>query len=496
MVGLAVGWHYKNQIITVVYFLVIYIIILFSTGLVSSNYNEILQTSAIVLVLCTVSIIASVVIYQNRTNLLTGLNKEGTLSKESSVESSDVINFIDNAIEGIFGVHKDGKLIFCNNSLLELFGFQDDESIKKKNFFDEIFVEKGELEIFVKLLERSELIKNHRLKLKKSDGSEFRVRVNAKVIVEEETTIFIGTMVDITQQLKTETERKDELEALRSQKRSATYKASSAIYNSHVKSRFLAKMSHEIRTPMNSVLGFLTLIENGLFESEDELKDFAHNARVSADSLLDILNNILDISKIEAGKMELNEVEFSIRDEVEKALSIVSTGAKEKKLELSYTIISSIPSTLIGDSTRFRQVVVNLLGNAIKHTKTGAVRVDIDLIKKTRATAKIKTIVTDTGIGIPGDKISKLFKPFTQLDNEESVNAPGTGLGLLICKEFVTLMGGDIHIESSVDKGTTVSFTVVLGLEKNFLGTKDFVEMRDSKPLQPRPKKSETTLAK
>jgi len=333
-----------------------------------------------------------------------------------------------------------------------------------------------------KILNENKFIKNYKIKLKKRNGSVIIAKINERLIHEgeENRKIFEGNIQDITQQIRIENSRKKELELIKTESSQAKYQASSAVYNSKVKSQFLAKMSHEIRTPLNSVLGFLTLIENGLFESEEELKDFAHNARVSSDSLLDTINNVLDLSKIEAGKMELNEDEFSVREEIDKAISIIKTVAKEKNLEVYSTVGPEVPPSVIGDSTRYRQIIVNLLSNASKYTRSGSISVEVEIIKTTAATVKILTTVKDTGIGIKKEKISELFKPYTQLSSDKQTNHQGTGLGLIICKDFVGLMGGKIHVESEEGNGTTIKFTVVVGLEKDFLKSKDYEEMKET----------------
>jgi len=473
MTGLAIGWHFKNQIIAVGYFILIYAAILFSA---SVPYRGLDETLAIVLVLSVMSISASLVLYQNRASLLKKLSR-----KTSSEEDEHFLSTLDNIIEGVFRISPNGDFEFLNASFAEILGYDDKVELETKNFFSDLFQKADDGKTFKDLATSSEMLKNYIVPIKKKDGADIIARINVKSEMDHkgDPLSINGTLQDFTLQMKLEKQRKDELDALKKERKKVNYEASNAIYNSQVKSRFLAKMSHEIRTPMNSVLGFLTLIENGLFESEEELRDFAHNARVSADSLLDILNNILDISKIEAGKMEINEDEFGIREEVEKALSIVSTNAKERGLELSYSIKSIVPSNVISDATRYRQVVVNLLGNAIKYTKKGSVKIEVDLVKKTRATAKIVTRVIDTGIGIPKEKIGELFKPFTQITTESELKDKGTGLGLLICKEFVNLMGGDISIRSELEKGTTVEFTIVAGLEKNFLATPDYRKLQE-----------------
>ena len=188
-------------------------------------------------------------------------------------------------------------------------------------------------------------------------------------------------------------------------------------------------MSHEIRTPMNSVLGFLTLIENELYESPEELKQFTANARGSAESLLDIINNVLDLSKIEAGKMELENEEFNLKDEIEKVISMITPSAKEKGIELKLKANNNVPIIVSGDATRYRQILINLTGNAIKFTDKGSVSVLLDLTDH----GKIKTVVKDTGKGISEEDQKIIFTPYGQGINETK-NKSGTGLGLVICK--------------------------------------------------------------
>jgi len=481
MIGLAMGWKYVHQIAVVIYFFAIYVVTIAISPLLYSNTQNLIESSSIVLVLCLMSVVSSIVVYQTKEKLFKNYDKN---KQSSSIdETSDTYkNFIENSPVAFYRFQQTGKLLFVNKAFVKIFGFESVGKTLNENIYDLIFKDSKERKQLEKILLENGKIKNFRMKLHKITGEEIIVKLDERFVrrEDESSSYYEGNLVDITHQAAVETLRKNEFEKLKAESTNANYKANSAVYNSQVKSQFLAKMSHEIRTPMNSVLGFLTLMENGLFESEEELKDFARNARISADSLLDIINKVLDLSKIEAGKMELNEDEFSIREEIEKAISIIKAITKEKNLQVNSKVSPGVPISIFGDSTRYRQVVVNLLSNASKYTKEGSISVDVDVVKKTDATIKILTTVSDTGIGIKKEKLSQLFKPYVQLSSEKKINRKGTGLGLIICKDFVSLMGGKIDVESEEGKGTKIQFTAVLGLKKDFLKTSDFNELKEN----------------
>ncbi|HEY2582239.1 MAG TPA: two-component regulator propeller domain-containing protein, partial [Mucilaginibacter sp.] len=224
------------------------------------------------------------------------------------------------------------------------------------------------------------------------------------------------------------------------------------------KSVFLATMSHEIRTPMNGVLGMTSL----LFETPltAEQRDYAETIRVSGENLLNVINDILDFSKIESGQMEIDHHDFDLRQCIEDALDIFSEVAAKKQLDILYKIGHQIPARLIGDNMRIRQVLLNLINNAIKFTSKGQVLVEIDLLNKNENILDLGFKITDTGIGIPNDKVNRLFRAFSQGDASTTRKYGGTGLGLVICERLVELMGGQIAIESEHGKGTTVVFNI------------------------------------
>ncbi len=231
-----------------------------------------------------------------------------------------------------------------------------------------------------------------------------------------------------------------------------------ALEASRIKSEFLANMSHEIRTPLNGIIGFTNLLLRS--NLADRQREYLQTIHTSSEGLLSIINDVLDFSKIEAGKLELESIPINLRETVEEVLSILAPAAHEKQLELVPLIYTDTPIHLIGDPLRIKQILINLVSNAIKFTQSGTITVRAMLEEQRGPRSIIKLSVTDTGIGLSLSQQKELFKAFSQADTSTTRRIGGTGLGLVISKRLAQQMGGDIGLESELDEGSTFWFTI------------------------------------
>ncbi|MBC8199747.1 MAG: HAMP domain-containing protein [Desulfobacterales bacterium] len=259
----------------------------------------------------------------------------------------------------------------------------------------------------------------------------------------------------MTEDLKDTTTSIDKLKNTEEDLRKAKEGAEAA---NRAKSSFLAGMSHEIRTPMNAVIGMADLLSDTPLT--DMQKEYLEMLTVSANNLLDVINDVLDMSKIEAGHLEIEKAEFDLMDVVESAGVGLSAKASQKDIKLLYRIKSDVPRYILGDSTKLRQILINLAGNSIKFTEKGEIVVNVEILERSGDDITLHFSVKDTGIGISKERLSKIFESFTQADSSTTRKYGGTGLGLTISKQLVEKMGGKIWVESEMGKGSTFHFTI------------------------------------
>jgi PAS domain S-box-containing protein len=349
----------------------------------------------------------------------------------------------DDAPMAYHELDRDGRITRINHAGERLLGYAAEELLGRPVW--ELVVEKVSQEAVRRKLSGVMPLTSYERTFVRKDGTLILAQVDDRLIYDAE-----GNVTGIRTTLQDITERK-RMEAELEQARDA------ALESARLKSEFLANMSHEIRTPMNGIIGMTGLLLDT--ELDAEQRDFAEAIRASGDSLLTIINDILDFSKIEAGKLQFETLDFDLLHPVEETVELLAERAREKGLELASLVHSDIPTELRGDPGRLRQVLTNLVGNAIKFTERGEVFVRAEKERETADEVCVRFTVADTGIGIDSAAGRHLFQAFTQADGSTTRRYGGTGLGLAISKQLVGLMGGHIGFTSQPGKGTTFWFT-------------------------------------
>jgi len=357
-------------------------------------------------------------------------------------------NIVTSLAEGILFEDAQGIITFVNPTMEKLTGYPAQELIG--HHWIQIVPKSEVKKIKAKTRSRTTTtLERYESRLLSKSGAEIPVLISAQSIFDKES--FKGVLsaaTDITALKRIERE----LQASKEEAQAAN----------RAKSEFLANMSHEIRTPMNGIIGMIELALDTTLT--DEQKDFLKAARASADSLLAILNDILDFSKIEARMIQFETIPFSLHDSIEDIAASLAFQAHKKGLELACHISSALPDGVVGDLGRLRQVLINLVSNAIKFTEKGEVFIDVRAVSQSDRDVVLHFSVRDTGIGIPKDKQRLIFHAFVQADGSMTRKYGGTGLGLAISSQLVEMMGGKIWMESEPGKGSTFHFTVRLGL--------------------------------
>ncbi|MFN3872947.1 MAG: ATP-binding protein [Ignavibacterium sp.] len=474
--ALFLSWEVVNQIIAAIYYNLVFAAAILLNDQKIYILPNTLESLAFVLFMSLLSILGSAINFKLRLQIA----EKSIETEKSELKFKSIFN---NALIGIYQTTLDGKIITANDAMARILGYEKSEEVIGKDIVT-FYKNPKDREHLIELLNEKGLVENLRLTLIRKNFDEIYLKVNARLIDLNGSNqkIIEGNLQDITEQVKAEQIRDEYQESLKKEKEKSEKLAQEALNLSQVKSRFLANLSHEVRTPLNSIIGLLSIIEDGNARSEDEVRQFISTARSSAESLLEVINAILDLSKIEAGKIELEKLNFNLRKVVDQAVMVIHQKAREKGIKIIENLPHNDELNFVGDPTRIRQIYINLLGNAVKFTEEGEIRIKVETENQNGSRIKIISSIEDTGIGIPAEKISELFKPFSQVDGSEGKKFGGTGLGLVICKEFLNLMDGDIKVESEEGVGTKFTFHFFVDPAlSNILGKKADTESEQNK---------------
>ena len=434
MVLIAFGLAAIYWLIRTLLFLMVSTNISFLQSLSGSEIGEI---SGRLLTLCFFMIFASHANY---------MIKQRKLADEARVQSESKYRTIIESIEdGYFEIGLEGKFLFFNESMCRLLGYHPREMARMAI---DAPMHPEEAEIFHQSLdqvrETGHPVKSLDCVFNTPDGQRRYAEASIAPIFDAKGMMngFRGLVRDLTERKKSEALQQEKL-------------AAEAANRS--KSEFLANMSHEIRTPLNSIIGMVELLQQS--ELDDEQQEDLGVVHSASFALLSVINDILDFSKIEAGKLELEETAFDISAVIEESMKIMAPKAHQKNLDLVYRIAPDIPPLLLGDPARLRQVILNLVGNAVKFTDQGEIILDLVASEATADAVVTHLTIKDTGIGIPPEKQETIFQAFSQADNSTSRRFGGTGLGLAVSAQLVSLMGGKIWVESRPGQGSRFHFT-------------------------------------
>jgi PAS domain S-box-containing protein len=444
--GLLLGTHTLRQytFISIVAIVTLYYLEVY--GLVENSVMEPVQTTDLGIAVAAISI-ASLLLHAAIGSIDKGywlLNNALHELKSTTVSKTYVENIIASMQDMLFVITPEARIEMLNQAVVDLLGYRESELIGQPL---QIVLAPAERPLWHQATLNSTLfsLRHQEVKFLARDGRVIETAVSTALMKDEnsDTHNIVCVANDITQRKQFEAE----LKAAKELAEEAT----------KAKSEFLASMSHEIRTPLNAVIGMTSLLLDTPLTPEQE--DYVSTARTSGNGLLAIINDILDFSKIDSGRLELEQQAFILRECVEEAIDLLAVQATQKNLYLNSFIEPDVPAIIQSDVTRLRQILVNLLGNAVKFTAEGEINLWVGS-KQQNGQTEIQFMVSDTGIGIPEDRRNRLFHPFRQGDSSTTRKFGGTGLGLAISKSLVKMMGGDIWVESSPNEGSIFYFTI------------------------------------
>jgi PAS domain S-box-containing protein len=336
------------------------------------------------------------------------------------------------------------KIVHVNKAFLDTFHYSSEQEIIGSTFSDLALCTDKETERVARLLQQKGLIINEEVRCTAKDNTELTILCSVNLIDMDDDDFFLVSYIDITER------KRLELQLVEAKKVAEQATVS--------KSSFLANMSHEIRTPLNAMIGFADLLDTTPLNAQQ--KEYLSAINVSGKNLLTIINDILDFSKIEAGMLSIEKIPFSPQQLIHSVYTMFFRKAQGKNIKLFNTIDPAMPALVKGDPTRLNQIMINLIGNAIKFTNEGSVSVDAEVLEKSNQQAIIRISVKDTGIGIAPEKLFSIFERFTQAESDTTRSYGGTGLGLSIAKKLVELQGGTIRVNSVPEKGSEFSFVI------------------------------------
>lgn len=437
------SWEVTQQIIVAIYYNLLFAASIFYSDNNIFQLPNILSLVLFVGFISILSVAVSAVIYKNR---------------KRYIERSNEIKFLfDNAPVGILRINQEGIIIAANKYLLDLFQIENTEV--EHNIFD--YLAPGEKER--ELLRKKILSGNYEHldeRITDKDGELKYLDIVAQHVEIDNNPYTVECIItDKTKEKKAEREKNKALEKLFEEAREKELIAQKAIDEKNQKIKLLAKINHEVRTPLNAILVYFDMIENKQITSIEEFEEFAKTVKVSAESLLQTINNFLDFAKIEAGKIEIEEESFALPKELNsimKLLGYLAESGNNKLILHSEQIKHELVYT---DKMKYRQVLINLIGNAIKFTKNGEINVTVESKMISDSAGLISTTVADSGRGIPPDMMDKIFEPFKSLYDKRMTDS-SSGLGLAICNEYVKMLGGTIEAESEYGVGTTIKFSI------------------------------------
>lgn len=413
--------------------------------------------------------------------------RERTKEELEEKENRNLACIVESSDDAILAKDINGIIYSWNDGAEKIYGYKREEVLGKHISIVIPEESNDSIDIILNKIKNGEKIDHYETIRKRKDGTIINVSVTISPVYDEDGNIFGASTIarDITgEKLKNRelASKYEELSAvyeeltateeeLRSNYRELEIAKEEADKANKAKSQFLANMSHEIRTPMNGILGVTQLLE--FTQLNKQQIEYLEILKMSSHHLLDIINNILDISKIEAGKFQLNFTVFNIRDVVDMITKEISAAASKKGIEIMYYLDPFINQELFGDVLRLNQILINLMNNAIKFTEHGHVYLKVKKIDEYIDKVKLEFSVEDTGIGIEDDFKDKIFKIFTQAETTYTKNYGGTGLGLAISKELISMMKGDIWFESEAGKGSTFYFTAEFSLGEKYIADED-----------------------